>query len=84
MGDPQVGDFYVVYNPDRHYSVMHLARVVPDSLYFQGCAYRPEQLRDVTIYRDSLLKSRNSFLTPMPRASVQGLRSEGLLTIIRN
>lgn len=83
LAAPRVGDFYALRNPDRHYNVLRVARVAPDTLYFEACAYRPRNLADVSARQDSLLRSRAPGVQPQPHAAVQAWQRADILTVVR-
>ena len=84
LAAPQVADLYAIRNPDHHYSLMRVARVAPDTLYFQTSTYRPASLADVAAHKDSVQRKLNTFLVPMPRANMRALNQTKLLTILRD
>ncbi len=83
LAAPQVADLYVMRNPDRRYSIMRVARVVPDTVYLQTSTYRPKSLADVSAQADSVQRGLNTFLVPMPRTNVKALNNTKLLTVLR-
>ena len=83
LAAPQVADIYAMRNPDKHYSLMRVARIAPDTLYLQTSAYRPTTLEAVSAHPDSMMSQLNSFLVPMPRANIDALNKTKLMTVVR-
>lgn len=83
LAAPQVADIYAMRNPDKHYSLMRVARIAPDTLYLQTSAYRPTSLEAVRAYPDSMTSQANNFLVPMPRANIDALNKTKLMTVVR-
>jgi len=83
LAAPQVADLYAMRNPDHHYSIMRVARVVPDTVYMQTSTHRLTELSDVDTQQGLIEKNLNAFLIPMPRANLVALNQTKLLTIVR-
>ncbi|TVT41560.1 zinc-ribbon domain-containing protein [Hymenobacter setariae] len=80
---PKVADIYAMRNPDKHYSLMRVARIAPDTVYLQTSTYRPTSLEAVSAHPDSIMSQLNNFLIPMPRANVAAMNKTKLLTVVR-